>query len=194
MAKKLIPFEPVPIRPRRDGWTPKRQTDFIEALASCCCVDEASKRVGMHRSTAYDLRARKDAASFRAAWEAALDHGIQRLSDAAFSRAIRGVSRPVFYKGEQIGERLYFDERLTMFLLRYRDPYRYGRWRDRTEIQIPEDGIARYMWHQIDRAERDARDDIRGTARTMPPPVTSIHVVADTEHEAGSTGRNARRT
>ena len=57
----------------------------------------------------------------------------RRLRDAAQSRAVNGVARPVFYKGEQIGERRYYDERLTMFILRLR----FGSWRDRTSF-VPE--------------------------------------------------------
>lgn len=30
-------FNPVPVRPRHDGWTPKKQRDFIEALAATAC-------------------------------------------------------------------------------------------------------------------------------------------------------------
>ena len=37
-----------------------------------------------------------------------------------------GVVRPVFYKGEQVGEWRHFDERLTMFLLRFRRRHRFG--------------------------------------------------------------------
>ena len=33
--------------------------------------------------------------------------------------------RPVYYKGEQVGEWRHHDERLTMFLLRYRRAHRY---------------------------------------------------------------------
>jgi len=77
------------------------------------------------------LRRRPDAAAFREAWDAALDVGVARLSDAAMARALHGVATPVFYQGEQIGERRRFDEKLTMFLLRYRDPRRYGAWNDR---------------------------------------------------------------
>jgi hypothetical protein len=136
-SKQLTPFKPVPLRARHDGWTPEKQVAFIEALAASGCVDEACQRVGMHRSSAYELRARPEAESFRAAWQAALSHAIQRLEDAAFSRALNGVARPVFYKGELIGERRYHDERLTMFLLRYRDPARYGRWRDQMRVDVP---------------------------------------------------------
>ena len=123
-------FEPVLVRSRHDGWDVDRQIAFIQALAECGCVTEACQRVGRSPASAYSLRARIGAQSFRYAWEAALDHAIQRLADAAFSRAIHGVSRPVFFQGEQIGERRHHDERLTIFLLRYRDPIRYGKFND----------------------------------------------------------------
>jgi hypothetical protein len=169
-APKLpVKFEPVPVRPRHDGWTPEKQVAFIQALAESGCVDEACKRVGMGRSCAYQLRARREAQSFRAAWDAALDHAIQRLSDAAFSRAINGVTRPVFYKGELVGERTYYDERLAMFLLRYRDPLHYGRWRDRLPLDDPppRDGD---LWHRLDRLDDDAWCDANGLPRAGAPP------------------------
>ena len=88
MATKPSPqFTPVPVRRRHDGWTPERQVAFIEALAQCGCVDEACDRVGMGRSSAYELRERDNADSFRAAWEAALD---QRRPDVARRNAIDG--------------------------------------------------------------------------------------------------------
>ena len=126
-------FEPARPRARFDGWTPERQADFIQALAESACVAEACRAVGMSERSAYALRARPDAISFRNAWDTALDYAVRRLSDAALSRALNGVAVPVFYQGEQIGERRYFDERLAMFLLRYRDPLRYGKWLDRQD-------------------------------------------------------------
>ena len=42
------------------------------------------------------------------------------------SRAIHGVTVPHFYKGEIVGEHRRYDERLAMFLMRYRDPLVYG--------------------------------------------------------------------
>lgn len=124
-------FDPVVLRFRHDGWAAQKQVEFIQALAECGCVTEACGRVGMSVKSAYALRTRPDAWSFRGAWDAALAHAIQRLSDAAFARALHGVARPVFFQGEQVGERRHFDERLTMFMLRYRDPDRYGKWNDR---------------------------------------------------------------
>ena len=41
-------------------------------------------------------------------------------------RARKGVARPIFYKGEQVGEWRDFDERLTVFLLRFRRRHRFS--------------------------------------------------------------------
>src|SRR4051794_6273609 len=136
----LVPFTPVRLRYRHDGWTPEKQIAFIEALAETACVEAAARRVGMSVASAYALRNRPCARAFRDAWDAALDMGMQRLEQAALSRAINGVARPVFYKGEQVGEWRQHDEKLTMFLLRYRRPQRYGAWRDRLPPLVREDG------------------------------------------------------
>ena len=130
----------VPTRARHDGWTPERQHDFIAALAASGCVTEAAATVGIDPRSAYRLRARPDAGIFRQAWDVALDFAIRNLSEAAIGRALHGVARPIFYQGEQIGERRYYDERLTQFLLRYRDPVRYGAWRDGYEARRHPDG------------------------------------------------------
>ncbi|MES2443614.1 MAG: hypothetical protein V4574_12355 [Pseudomonadota bacterium] len=149
-------FEPVGRRGRHDGWTPEKQVAFIDALAECGCVVEACARIGMSPSSAYALRRSPDAISFRAAWEAALDHAISRLSDSAFSRAINGVSRPVFFQGQQIGERRHFDERLTMFLLRYRDPLHYAKTLDEMIYKGSHVGAAYRLFRRRQQAEDDA--------------------------------------
>ena len=139
MATKLpAHFTPVPLRPRHDGWTAEKQIAFIEALAETACVEEACRRVGMSDSAAYRLRRRSCGKQFRLAWDAALDYGLHRLEQAAMSRALNGVARPVFHKGEQVGEWRAYDERLTMFLLRNRRPARYGRWIERMLAPEPD--------------------------------------------------------
>lgn len=158
-AHEFVPASP---RERRDGWTPEKQVAFIDALGECGCVTEACERVGLSPSTAYRLRRRVDAYSFRAAWDAALDYAIRRLSDAAFSRALHGVARPVWFQGEQIGERRYYDERLTMFLLRYRDPDTYGAWRDRREPRRRPDAQAVALGRWTGHVAEDAHDRTSG--------------------------------
>lgn len=69
---RLLRFSPVPVRYRRDGWTPQRQRAFIATLAGSGCVAGACCHVGKSAEAAYRLARRPDAAAFRAAWEAAL--------------------------------------------------------------------------------------------------------------------------
>jgi hypothetical protein len=171
----VIKFTPVPLRARQDGWTAERQIAFIEALAETACIEEACRRVGMSDSAAYTLRHRPSAAAFRKAWDAALHYAAYRLDHAAFSRSLNGVPRPVFYKGEQVGEWRHFDERLTMFLLRHRRKHWYGKG---TDQPLPDDqdndresdpairldgGIERIAWEAEDDGEadedRDAHND-----------------------------------
>ena len=126
-----IEFEPAQLRPRHDGWTAARQIAFIEILAATKCVDEACRRVGMSDTSAYELRNRPCGAAFSKAWDLALEFQLDRLEQAAIERSINGVPRPIFHKGEQVGEWRHYDERLTMFLLRARRPQRYGKWIER---------------------------------------------------------------
>jgi|SRR3954451_87006 hypothetical protein len=113
-------------RPRHDGWTVERQDAFLKALASCGCVAHAARSVGMSRESAHRLYNRPFAAAFRRGWDAALDCSLRLLEDGVWSRAINGVARPIFYQGEQVGEYRHYDERLVMFLLRFRRPHRYA--------------------------------------------------------------------
>ena len=151
-----FPFDPVPRRERHDGWTPEKQADFISALAESGCVKEACARVGKSPSTAYRLRRDVLSWSFREAWDAALDHAISRLSDAVFSRALNGVPRPVYFQGEQIGERRYYDERLAMFLLRYRDPLHYAKSLDNVVYEPTGLTPAKRLFDLTTKAEEDA--------------------------------------
>lgn len=113
------PFDPVPVKPRHDGWTPERQRGFIEALAATACVADAARCVGMSETSAYNLYARPDASAFRAAWDAALQFAVVKLEAAIFSRAIHGVPVPHYYKGELVGEHRKYDDRLAMFVMNH---------------------------------------------------------------------------
>lgn len=120
---------PLPIprrRQRHDGLTPERQLAFVEALAASGCVAEACAAAGVSRSAVYAWRVRPEAQAFRVAWDAALDLAIRALTDACYARAIQGEPIPHYFQGEQIGEHRRYDNRLAMFLLRYRDPLRYA--------------------------------------------------------------------
>lgn len=121
-----LAFTPVPRRARHDGWTAERQRGFIRALAETGSVKAAARRIGKTTEGAYQMRLHPDADSFRAAWEAALASGVQRLTDIAMERAVEGVPIPVFHKGEQVGERRWYNDRLLMFMLKHHQPDRYN--------------------------------------------------------------------
>ena len=160
-------IDPVPVRTRLDGWTPERQRDFIAALAACGVVAEAAARVGMSARSAYKLRARPGARSFREAWEVAVDSAMERLADAVFARALHGVSRPIFYQGEQVGERRHYDERLAMFLLSRRAPDRFGCWIDRREVRCDADEHGAALAEALDRVAADALAEDAAEARAV---------------------------
>lgn len=70
--RRIPAFHPVPVSPRADGWTPRRQAEFIGYLVQERCVLAAARAVSMGRESAYRLRKRPGAAGFAAAWDAAL--------------------------------------------------------------------------------------------------------------------------
>lgn len=103
---------------RVDGWDLERQTAFLRALSATHSVSEAAKSVGRSRQSAYRLRSRLKGQPFDLAWEVAFHHSFDVLAHAALERALNGVERPVFYKGEQVGSYRRYDESLTLALLR----------------------------------------------------------------------------
>ena len=169
----------VPVRYRYDGWVPDRQLEFIEALSSCGCIEQAARSVGMSKASAYALRQRPDAEAFRLAWDAALDYSVSRLADAAMARAIHGVAIPIFHKGEQVGERRHYNERLTMFLLRSRYPEKYGKMLEQSEPNEYPDYMARTLGNRIARMLRNAAvmflAALEGRAAPEPDPEVIIH-------------------
>lgn len=124
---ELPAFTPVPRKcERHDGWTPDRQRRFIEALADTGSVEAAARAVDMAERGAYELRRQPGAEGFRAAWEAALAIGVQRIEDVAMNRALNGVEEPVYSYGKLVGTRQRYNDRLLMFILRNRAPDRFA--------------------------------------------------------------------
>ena len=188
-------FTPVPVRPRHDGWTPLRQDAFVKALAACANIEEACAAVGMSPRSYYDLRSRPDAGSFRAVVDAALTHGIERLADAMLGRALHGESTPIFYKGEQVGERRRFDNRLGMFILRTRLPERYGKWRDHMKVTRRHPDGPAWLFEQ---ARCALRDDLLADEAGQPRPERPLEPrewhLDDPEHRAAfDAAEDARR-
>lgn len=110
-------------RHRSDGWSTDVQCRFIEALALTGSVTAAAQAVDRHLSSAYRLRARPEAAAFRAAWNAASGTAYQRLHDLAMDRAVSGIEEPVLDKdGICVFRKTVYDNRLLMFLMNHLRP------------------------------------------------------------------------
>lgn len=136
----LADYEWVPVlrKPRKDGWTPRRQMDFIATLAETGCVADAARAVGMSERSCYRLR--RESPRFAAAWQAGIAHAAGRLVDLAFDRAILGSDEPVFDKeGHRVDRRRRHNDRLLMFLLRAYMPerFRHAHQSVRTPAETP---------------------------------------------------------
>ena len=118
---------PNPKNPRRRGAEPvpaAKLDAFFTILAETGSVSTAAEKVGLQRSTVYQLRRRNKA--FAARWDEALDMGLDRLQDDAMTRATVGVERPVFRNGRKIASVQQFDNRLLQFLLKAHRPETYS--------------------------------------------------------------------
>jgi hypothetical protein len=85
-------FTPVPLRARRDGWTPARQFAYILALARFGHGGRAAALVGMTEQSACRLRRRPEAEAFRDLCEAAVHVAKVRRGEPRAMRR-RGLGR-----------------------------------------------------------------------------------------------------
>jgi hypothetical protein len=118
-----VPFTPQPSR-KTGGWSAERQRTFIETLAETGSVHVAAKSAGLSARSAYAVRVRSR--PFAAAWDAAQQIAVGRLSALAFDRAIHGRVEQVYHEGMLVGEKRIPSERLLMWLLARLDPQRFA--------------------------------------------------------------------
>jgi hypothetical protein len=117
VAFRHIPFRPVPVRARHDGWTRERQRGFIDRLCLTGNVARSAKAVGKTPQSAYALRRHKGAGSFARAWDRALASGQSYQIDVGLERSLLGERVPIVRGGVCVGEKLRFDNRLAMATL-----------------------------------------------------------------------------
>ena len=103
--RRVPAFVPVPLRERSDGWTPRRQANFLGALAETRSVTAAARKVRMARESAYRLRKAPGGESFAAAWDAALGchFGNRKFTvEERARRALEGLLKPMMYRGKHV--------------------------------------------------------------------------------------------
>ena len=138
---------PPPVHVRKgDRWTKPRMAEFLRQLAATHSVSAAASAVGMHRRSAYKLRARLKGQPFDIAWEAAFRHGYDNLAHSALELALEGEEVPHYYQGELMGTHRKRNPQLILQLLKMRNRAgapmlgRYGAaaewWGDRWDLLL----------------------------------------------------------
>ncbi|MCA0909043.1 hypothetical protein [Qipengyuania gaetbuli] len=123
----LLAFAPfIHAAPRRNSITPDLQRRFVGTLAATGIVTQAARSIGKSMEALYKLRARPGAEGFAAAWDAALERGVQRLEDCALERALEGTPTPIVSSGKLLGVWHKPDNGLLRFLLQHRLRDRYS--------------------------------------------------------------------
>lgn len=123
----LLGFAPyLHVQPRSNAITPERQRRFVATLAATGIVNQAARSIGKSMEALYKLRHRPGAEGFAAAWDAALERGMQRLEDCALQRAMQGTPTPIVSGGQLLGTWDKPDNNLLRFLLQHRMSGRYG--------------------------------------------------------------------
>lgn len=111
--------------------TPEKEQLILDILATGGSVYSAARAAGVARSTAYKWR--EEDPEFRELWDDALESGIDRMEDEAHRRAVEGVDKPVFHKGEVCGTVREYSDTLMIFQLKARRPEKY---RERTDTNV----------------------------------------------------------
>lgn len=97
---------------RHDGWSPALKARFLALLAEKGNVRAAAARCGMSAQSAYVQRRRDPA--FARGWTGALVLAREHCEQVLADRALEGVEEQIYYRGELIGTRRRYDNRLLL--------------------------------------------------------------------------------
>jgi hypothetical protein len=119
IERALLDGPASPAKPQR-GW--RQRVRFLNHLRRCRTYREAAARIGVDESTVRRWRAKHE--GFRARCDAIVTERYRQNADDLKLRAGEERTRPVFFRGKQIGEQVMHDERALMFLLKLEDGQR----------------------------------------------------------------------
>ncbi|WP_121118066.1 hypothetical protein [Croceibacterium ferulae] len=97
---------------RHDGWSPDRTARFLDTLSHRGNVSRAAAAIGLSRETAY-CRRRRDPL-FARAWAAAMLLAREEGGHILADRELEGVEEEVWFRGEVVGTRIRYDNRLLL--------------------------------------------------------------------------------
>lgn len=111
--------------------TKKKQKEFLDKLRETCNVTQSALYCGVSRKVFYEHKAANP--EFAAAWEEAIEEGVEILEAEARRRAFNGVSEPVFYLGKKCGAVQRYSDTLLIFLLKGHKPEKY---RENSKVEL----------------------------------------------------------
>lgn len=114
----------------------ERQAAFLRAYARTGVVSRAAKAAKVPRSTYYAWY--EQDADFRAAVKEAKAAAVEAMEYEAWRRAVKGVRRPHYYRGQVAGYIREYSDVLLMFLLKANDPEKY---KEHVAADIRGDGL-----------------------------------------------------
>lgn len=93
---------------------------FLETLSLTANRSKAAREAGLRIYDVY--RWVKESPEFARRYEEALALGIDTLEDEAFSRAIEGVEKPIYFQGVRVDTVKEVSDTLAMFMLKAHKP------------------------------------------------------------------------
>ena len=104
--------------------TTKEKGDFLKKLIRTGGnVSKACAVIRISRTAAYDHK--KNDEDFSAAWDEAIEQGVDLAEEELYRRAVKGVKKPVYQGGKRVGYiREYSDSALALLLKTKRPQYR----------------------------------------------------------------------
>lgn len=103
--------------------TDRRKAIFIRTLAQTGVVSRAATAAGWPRGHAYTIRG--EDAEFAKLWDQAAEFATDALEEAARTRAIDGVSKPVYQQKELVGYVTEYSDTLLIQLLKAKRPQEF---------------------------------------------------------------------
>ena len=122
--------------------TQEKREQFIDCIRDTGNVTWAARLIGMSRAYMYEIK-EKDSV-FAETWENAFNEFLDTVEAEVKRRAIDGIIKPVFYKGERVDNdqvREYSDNLLMFYMKRHRKEFRDS---SKVEVDVPED-TARFV-------------------------------------------------
>lgn len=120
----------------------KKKNDFLNALLKTGLRNKAAEISGVTRQAHY-LWLKTDG-EYAMQYEKVRTMLTDNLEDAAYERAVNGIERKIYFKGEEIGTQTEYSDTLLALLLKANMPEKY---KDKTETTVNvDDGSGTISW------------------------------------------------